>query len=193
LGDCLEIDWRSFPFIGVELGKNPSKDKNCKTEKINSSVFNNHFLNIADNIIHKISTQIISDVDIYKNYKYYLNLIAKGPFPKIIFKNITTKEIEVIFSLCSKNSSGYDEISTKTLKISAPYISSPLCYIFNKAVLTGKFPSHMKYSIVTPIYKKGDKKNCSNYRPISLLTSFSKVFEKIILRRLLTHVMLVMF
>jgi hypothetical protein len=46
----------------------------------------------------------------------------------------------------------------------------------------------MKYSIVTPIYKRGDKANFANYRPISLLTSFSKVFEKIIPRRLLTHV-----
>jgi Notch-like protein len=70
----------------------------------------------------------------------------------------------------------------KILKISYSYISSPLCYIFNKAVLTGKFLSCMKYSVVTPIHKKGDKKNCANYRPISLLTSFSKVFEKIIFR-----------
>jgi hypothetical protein len=48
-------------------------------------------------------------------------------------------------SLRSKTSSGYDEISMKTLKISAPYISSPLCYIFNKAVLTGNFSLRMKY------------------------------------------------
>jgi potassium voltage-gated channel Eag-related subfamily H protein 8 len=42
----------------------------------------------------------------------------------------------------------------------------------------------MKYSIVTPTYKKGDKNKCANFRPISLLTSFSKVFERIIFRRL---------
>jgi hypothetical protein len=76
----------------------------------------------------------------------------------------------------------------KTLKISAPYIISTLCYIFNKAISVCKLPSHTKYSIITPVYKKGHKKNYGNYRPITLLTSFSKVFQKLIFRRLLTHV-----
>jgi hypothetical protein len=117
-------------------------------------------------------------------------LTAKGPFPNIHFNKITIKEIEeVISSLCSKNSSEYDEISMKTLKISAPYISSPLCYIFNKAVLNGNFPLRMKYSTVTPINKKGDRKYCVNYRPIPSLTSLSKVFEKIIFSRLWTHIL----
>jgi hypothetical protein len=109
-------------------------------------------------------------------------LIVNGPFPKIIIKNITTEEIEkVISSLHSKKSYGYDEISMKILKTSAPYITSPLCYIFNKAVLAGKFPSRMKYSVVTPIHKKGDRKNFANYRPISLLTSFSIILIILIL------------
>jgi hypothetical protein len=42
------------------------------------------------------------------------------------------------------------------------------------------FPSRLKYSQINPIFKKGDKSAMSNYRPISLLTSFSKVFEKVI-------------
>jgi hypothetical protein len=113
-----------------------------------------------------------------------LSLTANGPFPKIILKNITKETEKVIFSLHSKNSSRYDEISTRTLKISAPYISSTLCYVFKKAVSVGQFPSYKKYSTVTPIYCA----NYANYRKISLLTSFSKVFEKLIFRRLLTYV-----
>jgi Notch-like protein len=74
------------------------------------------------------------------------------------------------------------------LKVSAPYISSPLNYICNKSIKSGTFPTCLKYSIVKPLFKKGDKENMANYRPISLLTSFSKVFEKIIYERLLQHI-----
>ena len=88
-------------------------------------------------------------------------------------------------SLKIKETSGYDEISTKILKTSAPFISSPLNYICNKSILSGTFPTRPKYAVVKPLLKKGDRKNVANYRPISLLTSFSNVFEKIIYDRLL--------
>jgi fructose-1,6-bisphosphatase/inositol monophosphatase family enzyme len=57
-----------------------------------------------------------------------------------------------------------------------------------KSVRSGTFPTRLKYSIVKPLFKKGDRENMVNYRPISLLTSFSKVFEKIIYGRLLQHI-----
>ena len=83
-----------------------------------------------------------------------------------------------------KDSHGYDEISTRILKMSAPYILSPLTYIFNKILSTGVFPDRLKFSEVKPLYKKGNTSDFSNYRPILLLTSFSKVIEKIIHKRL---------
>jgi Notch-like protein len=72
-----------------------------------------------------------------------------------------------------------DKISSKVLKYSLNMISTPLTYIFNCVLSTGTFPTLMKYSIVKPLFKKGDKSNLSNHRPMSLLTSFSKIFEKI--------------
>jgi hypothetical protein len=153
----------TWNIIKAESGKNRLNDKNCNTMKINSNIFNSHILYTADNIIQKISAQITSNIDNNSNYKHYLNLTAKSPFPNINFNKITTKEIEtVLSSLSSKNSSRYDEISMKTLQINAPYISSLLCSIFNKAVLSGNFHLRMKYLTVTPIYKKGDRKNCVN-------------------------------
>jgi hypothetical protein len=53
---------------------------------------------------------------------------------------------------------------------------------------TGIFPSRLKFSEVRPIFKKGNKNEVSNYRPISLLTSFSKIFEKVIYDRLYHHI-----
>ena len=52
---------------------------------------------------------------------------------------------------------------------------------------SGIFPTWLKFSQVVPIFKKGDKDKLTNYRPISLLTSFSKIFEKVIYKRLDNH------
>ena len=74
------------------------------------------------------------------------------------------------------------------LKTSAPCISFPLTYIFNKVMITGIFPSRLKYALIKPIFKSGDKKKIANYRPISLLPSLSKMIENIIYNRLMNHV-----
>jgi len=112
----------------------------------------------------------------------------KNPFPNINLQFISTKEIEnIIKSLKPKNSSGYDGISTKLIKICSPFISSPLAHICNKSLNSGIFPDRLKYAVVKPLLKKGDKSKISNYRPISILSSFSKVLEKIMYNQLQEH------
>jgi Notch-like protein len=81
----------------------------------------------------------------------------------------------------------YEEISVKLLKTSSECIISPITYICNKSLSTGIFPDRLKCSEVKPIYKKDDKDNMNNYRPIYLLTSFSKIFEKVIFIRMYKH------
>ena len=58
--------------------------------------------------------------------------------------------------------------------------SQLLTNIFNDCVKSGKFPNILKYADITPVFKKGDPTDKTNYRPISTLLNFSKVFEKMI-------------
>ena len=53
-------------------------------------------------------------------------------------------------------------------------------------LFSGTYPTRLKFAEVKPLYKKGERTDISNYRPISILP-FSKIFEKIILRRLIQH------
>jgi hypothetical protein len=96
-------------------------------------------------------------------------------------------EIEnIIDRLKTTTSRGYDEIPIKVLKILKHVISS-LTYIINRSLATVIFPDMLKYSEIKPIYKNGDKNLIFNYRPISLLTSFSEIFERVMFVRLHHH------
>ena len=71
----------------------------------------------------------------------YLRQNLKYCHSQIKLKNTTTYEIsKIINSLKNKTSHGYDEISDKILKASAPFILSPLTHIFNKVLSSGIFP-----------------------------------------------------
>jgi hypothetical protein len=91
-------------------------------------------------------------------------------------------------AMLHKNSSGYDGVSNKILRSCGKFLSKPLTYIFNLSLTHGTFPDHLKFCIVSPLFKKGDRSQLSNYRPTSLLTSFSQIFEILIYRRLNQHV-----
>ena len=137
-------------------------------------------MSITENIIHDIRCNNKQGYNINKNPHYYLSNQFHKPFPSIKFKNTSTKEIEkIIKGLQIKESFGYGEISIKILKISAPIIGSPLSYNCNKSMLSGTFPTTLKYAIVKPLLKTGDKENVANYRPISLLTSLSRSLKKL--------------
>ena len=87
--------------------------------------------------------------------------------------------INTTSKLKTKTSSGHDKISTKLLKETINNIAEPITHIINKSFLTGVVPNNMKIAKVVPIYKASDNNLLKNYRPISLLTSFSKLLEKI--------------
>ena len=80
----------------------------------------------------------------------------------------------------SKTSTGHDGLSSILLKFIAPQILEVLTMILNQSLSTGIFPDSLKIAKITPIFKKENPHLTDNYRPISLLPSISKVFEKIV-------------
>ena len=156
-------------------------DRVVYNQKTIANELNNFFLNIAGSISNKIINEKEEEASPLQNLFKYFN----QPFKDISWPYTTAKEInKIINSLKDKNSSAYDEISTK---ISKPFIISPLINMCNKMLAQGIYPERLKFSLIKPIYKSGDKSSPSNYRPISLLPVFSKIFEKVIYQRLFDH------
>ena len=81
-------------------------------------------------------------------------------------------------------STGRHGIPAKYIKMSGSVIAPGLTNIFNACISTGYFPKVLKTAEVVPIFKKGERELCSNYRPISILNPFAKLFEKCLLDQL---------
>ena len=116
------------------------------------------------------------------NFKDYL-----PPSNPINFEFSRISETDILY-ICSqlkpKNSSGVDFISNNLLKHIAHLIITPLHYLINLSLESGYIPREFKIAKVVPVFKDGDQHDFNNYRPISLLSSFSKLMEKVVARQL---------
>jgi len=103
-----------------------------------------------------------------------------GGQPKFTFSEVNTEYVDkLVISLESKKATS-GNISPKFLKLSSGICSSYLAKFFNASLSTSTFPDSLKCASITPIPKKGDATCIKNYRPISILPTVSKIFEKII-------------
>ena len=140
-----------------------------------ASRFNDFFVNVADSITKKIPRSPKSPLD-------YLG--HENPHSFFISPTAPFEVSDVINALKSGKSIGPNSIPIKLLKIISPYISSPLSQIINESFQSGIFPEKMQHAKVIPLFKKGCPETVSNYRPISLLSVFSKITEKLMYKRL---------
>lgn len=87
-------------------------------------------------------------------------------------------------NLKDKTSSGVDELPTTVIKKCAEELTDPLVSLINQSFYEGAFPDLLKISVIKPIHKKESKTDPTNYRPIALLPSFSKIFERAMTNRM---------
>lgn len=100
--------------------------------------------------------------------------------------NFSVGAVEYLLgSVDANKNGGPDGIPNVFLKNTAGQLAVPLTIIFNKSTEAGIFPSRFREANVTPVFKKGDKTDVTNYRPICILNSFSKIFEKLVHDRVL--------
>ena len=159
------------------------------------------------NAIFKVDDQEITDpVDIANRFcSYFSNIgpnLAKnihssashrsflsGNFPHSLFLDpVTSNElIEISNSFRSGKATGHDKIPISIIKQSIHIIAEPLALIINLSITQGIVPDQMKIARVIPLFKTGDRTLFTNYRPVSILPSFSKFLEKVVYNRLANY------
>ena len=181
----LKKDWQGINSIIAN-----NKSKNCSVSSIYvnnncdissdptiiSNKFNDYFSNVANVTRTKIphSSKHFSEFLKIKNDKSFF--VSPTDEKEIIFS---------ISSLKSNKSSGPYSIPTKIIQLVKNDIAKPLSDIINLSFSTGQFPSKLKTAKVIPIFKKDSPLECSNYRPISLLSNIDKIFEKLMYSRVI--------
>ena len=136
---------------------------------------NRNFCNIGKKMAKK-APSLTSDIS---------NSFCGKPIQKsIYFEPVSENEVEGIISMFNPNKAqGIDSISIRLIKLAKVILSPYLTRMMNNFITTGQYPDVLKIARVTSIYKKGSKTKLSNYRPISILTPFNKIFEIVIKQR----------
>ena len=144
---------------------------NIRDPHVIANEFNKYFVNIGPNLAENILPPI------NKSFTDYLQSPVTQDFQFDLIE--PTYVSKIIKKLKSKSSCGVDGLSNKLLKCVNNEITPPLTIIINQCFTTGVFPNKLKLAKVIPLYKKDEENLLSNYRPISILPSLSKVIERI--------------
>ena len=137
--------------------------------------FNTYFGTTAKNIDKRTT----------KLKKKFSDYLKNQNLTSFLLIPVTEEEISnIIISLNARKTTGPNSIPNYILKEFKEELKKPLTIMTNTSFITGQFPTKGKEAHIIPSYKKGDKSECSNYRPITLLPNISKIFEKVTYTRL---------
>ena len=106
----------------------------------------------------------------------------------LFLRPVTSEECCGIIVSLKRTSSEINSLPVKILVLIRHVIAEPLTALINNSLRTGIFPDILKNAKITPVFKSGDSSNTSNYRPISVLPLFSKIFERCLTARLVDFI-----
>lgn len=145
-----------------------------------SEVFNNYFSNVIEtHVIPKLQNKSWSrDIEYTNNCNINVNQY-------FLLSEVTEYQVvQAIDSLNNKYSSGFDEVPSVVIKKSKMYLAKPLTHLINSSFVSGIFPQKLKIGKIKPVFKSGDPLEVSCYRPVSLLPTFSKIYERLVYNQL---------
>jgi len=139
---------------------------------------NDCFVNIGPTLAAEYEEELCNVTQTTNDY------INSFPCAEFKFSPIPVDNVaSTLRSLKANKTTSLDKIAPKTLKLSASIVAPSLTYIFNLSLATGIYIHDWKRARVTPIFKSVDRRQCANYRPISILPAVSKVFGKEVFRQ----------
>ena len=155
-----------------------------------ANIFNSYYVNVTkeigkpddlaetDNIDNILESHISDDC-----IKYIAENITNNE--SFSFSDVTVDHVyKKLKCINVRKSPGHDKIPPKLLKLGAGILCKPIQSLINMSIRTSSFPNVLKYAEVTPVYKKDDRLNKVNYRPISVLPCMSKIFESVLVEQL---------
>ena len=176
------------PFLSNKgLLKDPvivlSENNNIISDQTSvAGILNDFYVNVANDIGTKLTP---GDIETHPSVKTIKETVA---CPVFNFEPTTAVSIHALISKSSsKKATGVDGISAKLFKSCSDTIAQPLADLINFSVASSEFPDRLKQANVVPVFQKKDPLDKQNYRPVSILPSISKIFEKTINDQLSAH------
>ena len=140
--------------------------------------FNSYFSNVGKDLAEKIPITAQNP----------LSYITESNSNSIFLTPVTSEEVKRIILSLKNASPGYDGVHAEIIKKTYHLYLLPLVHLLNLSLSQGFFPDSMKIAKIIPIYKAGDVTNIGNYRPVSVLPLFSKIFESVMHARLIKFI-----
>ena len=167
----------------IEIRRNDGRVE--RDQRNVSNLLVNYFASIADNIggveVNMLNEEDLSD---HSSLRSIERICEQSPI-NFNFSEISILQVQsALENLKVNKAAGWDTITPKMLKYAAKGVADPLTKLFNMSIGSGQWPEDWKKGEWSPVYKKDDRLDVRNYRPITILSTVDKVFEQLLSRQI---------